>query len=171
MLDIQSILKEYQSINLSKMDQVSLMERVDDKYTISYNDLKNILENMSSEYFCLEIKGERSFIYQTEYFDTTDNIFKNHQNGKLNRYKIRFRDYIKSKKTFLEIKFKTNKGVTKKNRINVPFQEKKINKFYKNFIESNSPYLTKNLLIKVKNRFERITLVNLSKERVTLILT
>ena len=57
------------------MDQVSLMERVDDKYTISYNDLKNILENISSEYFCLEIKGERSFTYHTEYFDTIDNTF------------------------------------------------------------------------------------------------
>ena len=169
MLEIQSILKEYQPINLSKMDQVSLMERVDNKYTISYNDLKNILENISSEYFCLEIKGERSFIYQTEYFDTTDNtLFKNHQNGKLNRYKIRFRDYIKSQKTFLEIKFKSNKGLTKKTRINVPFQEKKINKICKNFIETNSPYLTNNLFIKVKNNFERITLVNLiSKERVT----
>ena len=87
---------------------------------------------------------------------------------KLNRYKIRFRDYIKSKKTFLEIKFKSNKGVTKKTRINVPFQEKKINKICKNFIETNSPYLTNNLFIKVKNNFERITLVNLiSKERVT----
>ena len=46
MLNIKSILKQYQPINLSKMDQVSLMERVDDKYTISYNDLKNILEKI-----------------------------------------------------------------------------------------------------------------------------
>ena len=61
----------------------------------------NILENISSEYFCLEIEGKRSFTYQTEYFDTIDNLlFKNHQNGKLNRYKIRFRDYIESKNIF-----------------------------------------------------------------------
>ena len=170
MLNIKSILKQYQPITLSEMDEVALMERVDDKYTISYENLMNILENISSEYFCLEIEGKRSFTYQTEYLDTIDNLlFKNHQNGKLNRYKIRFRDYIESKKTFLEIKFKSNKGVTKKTRISIPFQEKNITKTCKNFIETKSPYLTKNLDIKVKNSFDRITLVNLiSKERVTL---
>ena len=170
MLNIKSILKQYQPITLSEMDEVALMERVDDKYTISYEELMNILENISSEYFCLEIDGKRSFTYQTEYLDTIDNLlFKNHQNGKLNRYKIRFRDYIESKKTFLEIKFKSNKRVTKKTRIRVPFQEKNITKTCKDFIETKSPYLTKNLDIKVKNSFDRITLVNLiSKERVTL---
>ena len=170
MLNIKSILKQYQPITLSEMDEVALMERVDDKYTISYEELMNILENISSEYFCLEIDGKRSFTYQTEYLDTIDNLlFKNHQNGKLNRYKIRFRDYIESKKTFLEIKFKSNKGVTIKTRMRVSFQEKNITKTCKDFIESKSPYLTKNLDIKVKNSFDRITLVNLiSKERVTL---
>ena len=170
MLNIKSILKKYQTITLSEMDEVALMERVDDKYTISYEELMNILENISSEYFCLEIDGKRSFTYQTEYLDTIDNLlFKNHQNGKLNRYKIRFRDYIESKKTFLEIKFKSNKGVTKKTRMRVPFQEKNITKTCKEFIERKSPYLTKNLDIKLKNSFDRITLVNLiSKERVTL---
>lgn len=170
MLNIQTILHNYQPITLSKMDEVALMERVDDKYTISYEELKNILDNISNEYFCLEIDGKRSFSYQTEYLDTSENIlFKNHQNGKLNRYKIRFRDYIESKKTFLEIKFKSNKGVTKKTRIRIPFQKKNITKICKEFIESKTPYLTENLSIKVKNNFERITLVNLvSKERVTL---
>ena len=41
----------------------------------------------------LEIDGKRLFNYQTEYFDNENKIlFKNHQNGKLNRYKIRFRN-------------------------------------------------------------------------------
>lgn len=170
MLNIQSILKKYQPITLSEMDEVALMERVDDKYTLSFQEMANILEVISSKYFCLEIDGKRSFTYQTEYLDTNDNIlFKNHQNGKLNRFKIRFRDYIESKKTFLEIKFKSNKGITKKTRTSIPFQEKNITKTCKEFIESETPYLTKNLDIKLKNNFERITLVNLiSKERVTL---
>ena len=170
MLNIKTILKQFQPITLSKMDEVALMERVDYKYTISYEELMNILENVSSEYLCLQIEAKRSFSYQTEYLDSNDNIlFKNHQNGKLNRYKIRFRDYIESKKSFLEIKFKSNKGVTKKTRISIPFQEKKISQICKEFIESETPYLTKNLDIKLKNNFDRITLVNLiSKERVTL---
>ena len=170
MLNIQQKLKSFKPISLTQMDGVALMERVDEKYTVSINDITDILEKTIGQYYCLEIDGKRSFSYQTEYFDTPNNIlFRNHQNGKLNRYKIRFRDYIESKKTFLEVKFKSNKGVTKKTRISIPFKEKKINKISKKFIEEQSPYLTKNLEIKLENNFERVTLVNLiSKERVTI---
>jgi hypothetical protein len=158
MLHIQQKLKSFKPISLTQMDGVALMERVDEKYTVSINDITDILEKTIGQYYCLEIDGKRSFSYQTEYFDTPNNIlFRNHQNGKLNRYKIRFRDYIESKKTFLEVKFKSNKGVTKKTRISIPFKEEQ------------SPYLTKNLEIKLENNFERVTLVNLiSKERVTI---
>jgi hypothetical protein len=123
--EIQSILDNYQPISLSAMDEVALMERVDEKFTVSLKDTLEVLSKISDKYYCLEIDGKRLFNYQTEYFDNENKIlFKNHQNGKLNRYKIRFRDYVESKKTFLEVKFKSNKGVTKKTRIGVPFKEK-----------------------------------------------
>ena len=48
MLNIKSILKQYQPITLSEMDEVALMERVDDKYTISYEELMNILDKAIS---------------------------------------------------------------------------------------------------------------------------
>ena len=40
-----------------------------------------------------------------------------HQNKKLNRYKIRQREYLISDISFFEIKFKSNKGRTIKKRI------------------------------------------------------
>ena len=170
MLEIQKEIKKFQPITLNEMDEVALMTRVDKKYTTSNNCIVDIFNKINQHYDILEINGRRAFSYKTEYFDTANNIlFKNHQNGKLNRYKIRFRDYLETKKSFLEVKFKSNKGITKKTRISVPFKEKNINSIAKKFIESQSPYLLKNLKIKVINNFERVTLVNiLSKERVTI---
>ena len=170
MLGIQKEIKKFQPITLNEMDEVALMTRVDEKYTTSNNYIVDIFNKINQHYNILEINGKRVFYYKTEYFDTPNNIlFKNHQNGKLNRYKIRFRDYLETKKSFLEIKFKSNKGITRKTRIDVPFQERIINSNSKKFVESQSPYLVKNLQIKVINHFKRITLINiLSKERVTI---
>ena len=118
MSDIQSILLNYQPITLAAMDEVALMERVDEKFTVSLKSTLEVLSKISDKYYCLEIDRKRLFNYQTEYFDNDNKtLFKNHQNGKLNRYKIRFRDYIESKKTFLEVKFKNNKKRTIKSRI------------------------------------------------------
>ena len=170
MSKIISILKDYKSTTLPEMDEVALMERVDEKFTISFENTIDILSKINHKYLCLEINGKRFFTYQTEYFDDSNHsLFKNHQNGKLNRYKIRFRDYVESKKTFLEVKFKSNKGVTKKTRISVPFRNKDLNKKNIKFIEKQTPYSSKDLEIKIKNNFDRVTLVNFqSKERVTI---
>ena len=110
MSKIISILKDYKSTTLPEMDEVALMERVDEKFTISFENTIDLLSKINHKYLCLEINGKRFFTYQTEYFDDSNHsLFKNRQNGKLNRYKIRFRDYVESKKTFLEVKFKSNK--------------------------------------------------------------
>ncbi len=170
MLELKNKIQSFQPISLSEMDDFALMTRIDEKFISSNHHIADILNKINQQYSILEIDGKRSFLYQTDYLDTPNNIlFNNHQNGKLNRYKIRFRDYIETKKSFLEVKFKSNKGITKKTRISVPFKEKNINSIAKKFIESQSPYLVKNLKIKVINNFERVTLVNiLSKERVTI---
>jgi midasin (ATPase involved in ribosome maturation) len=115
MLNIQSILKGFEPISLAEMDSVALMERTDLKFTLKIEAISELLKLLNKTYKCLEINNCRLSSYQTEYLDDHKNIlFTNHQNGKLNRFKIRFRDYIQSKITFLEIKFKSNKGVTKK---------------------------------------------------------
>ena len=46
----------------------------------------------------------------------TGNFFLDHHNRRVNRNKIRFREYVGSNLTFLEVKTKNNKGKTiKKN--------------------------------------------------------
>ena len=169
MHNILSILKLYDPIDLKEMDSVSLMERTDEKFTVKINDIAEILQLLSKTYRCLEINNKRLFSYETEYLDNSESILhKNHQNGKLNRFKIRFRDYIQSGITFLEIKFKSNKGVTKKSRIKLSFKSRNGSNEYNKFINKNTPYNPTKLDITLSNSFDRITLVNLStKERVT----
>ena len=170
MLNIHSILKEYEPIELQEMDEVALMERVDKKFTIKANEIPKILQQLQKTYRCLEINNKRVFSYQTEYLDNTQSrLYKNHQNGKLNRFKIRFRDYIQSNITFLEVKFKSNKGVTKKTRIEVPFKSRKESMGCNQFINKETPYNLTKFNITLINNFDRITLVNLvTKERVTI---
>lgn len=170
MPNIKSILKDFEPISLVEMDDVTLMVRTDEKFTVKRDEIFQILKMLTKTYRCLEIDENRLFTYKTEYLDNNESIlFKNHQNGKLNRFKIRFRDYIQSKITFLEIKFKSNKGFTKKNRIQVPFKSRMDSLDCNQFINEQTPYENTLLDIKLINNFDRITLVNLStKERVTL---
>lgn len=170
MLNIHSILKEYEPIELQEMDEVALMERVDKKFTVQTDEIFKILKQLSKNYRCLEINEKRIFSYQTEYLDNNEAVlFKNHQNGKLNRFKLRFRDYIQSNISFLEVKFKSNKGVTKKTRIEVPFKSRKESLGCNQFINKETPYDLTKFNITLINNFDRITLVNLvTKERVTI---
>ena len=66
----------------------------------------------------LEVAGLRLCGYETLYFDTPDlRCYHDHQRGRSNRYKIRQRRYVESDLLFTEVKRKTNKGRTVKERI------------------------------------------------------
>jgi VTC domain len=148
------------TILLNEMDQVKLMNRTDRKYWFSMSHLQEILDYVKSDYFILNIDGEDQQPYTTTYFDTVQNeMYTNHHNGKLNRFKIRKRTYVQSGISFLEIKFKSNKGRTIKKRIpttNIlgfsPDEQK--------FIYSITSYSVEDLSPTLINEFKRITLVN-----------
>jgi hypothetical protein len=120
MEDINELLNLFSPITLSEMDNVKLLDRIDTKFTFSRNKLPLILEQIKNDYRILEINGLRIGRYETRYFDTDDfRLYMHHHNGKLNRYKIRFRKYVDSDITFFEIKLKRNTGVMNKKRVQV----------------------------------------------------
>ena len=61
MSDIHSILLNYKPISLAAMDEVALMERVDEKFTVSLENTLDVLSKISDKYYCLEIDGKRLF--------------------------------------------------------------------------------------------------------------
>jgi len=166
------------------MESVKLMNRIDTKFAVPLSLLPAILEAAKELYYIQQIDGKRIATYDTLYYDTdTLDMYIRHHDRQLVRQKIRVRQYVDSRLTFLEIKRKNNKGRTKKKRIVVPGFEltadtqsvlkhkKKADETVtiEQFIGTQSRYAWDALSPHLWTKFRRITLVNKAKtERLTM---
>lgn len=166
----RNILSKFNRVSLADLDSVRLMNRIDYKYCLKFAQLPIILDAIRSGYSILEIKGETILDYDNIYFDTPDNrMFLSHQNGKKNRCKIRVRQYVQTNDSFLEVKLKTNKGRTIKERISKEVFHPEFEFHELDFLQGASPFSGIELHPKISSRFKRITLVNNEfTERVTI---
>jgi hypothetical protein len=167
--NVQEIISHYQPITLKEMDGVALMNRTDTKYLMSMGQLEDVLAEVAHHYRILDINGLRSNHYQSQYYDTPDFYFyRRHHSGKQNRLKIRKRMYVESNLTFLEVKFKSNKGRTEKDRTKLDGLTPDLSIENENYIHEMS-HFEEHLEPKLMNLFERITLVDQSlPERITI---
>jgi hypothetical protein len=155
---------------LNDMETVRLMDRIDTKFVVSVSSLPEILRRADGKYKVLEINNERDFEYHNVYLDTSDYcFFYQHVTGKLNRHKIRFRKYINTGSTFLEIKKRSNKNRTVKWRIQSQLStENNLSNEAYCFISDHLQHNCIELKPVLVNRFRRFTLVNYdSNERIT----
>ena len=162
-------LLNFDKTTLAEMNSVSLMKRVDTKFILKESQLLEVLSKLYDDYKILQIDQERLMKYSTLYFDSKNKkCFKDHHNGKLNRYKIRMRKYLVSDICFLEIKKKNNLGVTNKIRRQIKDFETDLTLESKEFISDSN---INNLLLEpsLYNNFSRMTLVNKNEsERITI---
>ncbi len=115
--ELSTAAKAFQSHSLDKETDNSLMDRVDSKYLLTFDALQKGLGDLTHDYTALEIDSNRVFTYQNTYFDSNNlNYYLQHHNGKLNRHKVRYRRYKETDSEFFEVKFKTNKRRTVKQR-------------------------------------------------------
>ena len=170
MKQYKDIVPLFTPISLDEMDNVKLMNRIDTKYLLNIKQLPNILKIAQKDYRIVEIKGARIMGYESLYFDTPDHeMYIKHHNRKLNRYKVRIRQYLDSHEFFLEIKFKNNKGRTKKKRITVDGIHALNQAESKDLLTRYSPYSFDQIAPVLFTAFERITLVNQQlRERITI---
>jgi hypothetical protein len=162
--DINNIISKFAAVSLSEIDAVKLMSRIDRKYWFHLSKLEQILEQTLLEYEILEIEGQRLMDYQTIYFDTPDNeMYLKHHNSKMNRHKIRKRKYVSTNSSFLEVKFKTNKKITVKDRVETAFEKTSFLPAETNFIKHETQYSGENLIPVLNNKFKRITLIHKDK--------
>ncbi len=167
---LQDKINRFQSITLQEMDSVGLMNRVDTKYVLNIDLLPGIFQRINYDYKILEIDNKRISSYKSLYFDTSgDAMYLAHHNGKLNRFKVRFRKYLVNDLCFLEIKYK-NKGTrTIKYRIPVKTIETDLSDLSVEYIKKHTPFLDAKLEPKIYTNFSRITLVsNALNERITI---
>jgi hypothetical protein len=167
--ELQAILEQASPISLKEMDKVALMNRTDTKFIVPEPVLLEILKQILPYYSILEIGGVRVNHYETLYYDTPNFAFYlRHQNGAKNRLKIRKRTYIESNLTFLEVKFKSNKDRTIKDRMKLDAMRSLLSDSDSHFIREESGYADE-LEPKLSNSFGRITLVgNVHNERITI---
>jgi len=167
---IEEILQGFNKVTLPDLDKVKLMNRTDLKFCMHIKQLPSILEDLRSDYLVLQIDDKVIFNYDNTYFDTADDrMFLSHHNGKKNRFKVRVRNYVESNLNFLEIKFKTNKGRTIKDRVvKREFVPEFTDKEHR-FLEKCCPFDGAQLEPKINSFFKRFTMVNNGfSERVTI---
>jgi hypothetical protein len=166
---LEVIIPEFSPISLGEMDGVALMNRVDTKYMISKQELMIVLEEVKEQYRVLEVKGNRLNHYSSLYYDTPEFYFyRRHHSGKKNRLKIRKRSYVESQLTFLEVKFKSNKSRTEKERMKLREMNETLTEEQLEYILESS-HFEESLIPQVENSFQRITLVDTgAPERITI---
>ncbi len=169
MADRDAILERFLPISLSDLHDATLMERKEQKFLLTYGEALYLLENLEGEARILEIEGKRVGLYETMYYDTWDySLYRDHHNGKKNRYKLRTRHYLVSDLLFFEVKQKKNTGETKKERIGIKRPLILIDEQIRSFLSSHVPCLPEELQPVIRNTYERVTLVfPETRERVT----
>ena len=115
---IESIINQFHTITLDEMKSIKLMNRNDTKFVTSESMLCDLLQLTKDDYRVQTTDGQRVAPYATLYFDTPNcEMYMAHQNGHLNRQKVRIRSYAASDLHFLEVKNKDNHRRTHKKRV------------------------------------------------------
>jgi len=168
-MDLNKCLSEFNAVSLDDIQSVRLMNRMDVKFAFNTIKLIPILRRMSAFYDVLDLNNSKIQSYRSLYYDTPDLMFfLDHHNKRVNRNKVRFREYIDSALFFLEIKLKNNKGKTIKKRMQVDEISKKLSHTHINYINNTIGH---NLSLFPQHwiNFNRITFVNKERtERVTI---
>ena len=169
--NIEEYLSGFTRIDLEGLNTINLMKRYDTKFIFHIDKLPAVLNHLYPDYTALEIAGRRIFQYQNLYYDTPDYFFYHqHHNQKLNRYKMRCRNYVDMEKCFFEVKHKNNKGKTIKNRLLLYdkriFREELSNRekaFAKNCLQNGNVQKIDQINPALLVSYNPITLANLNK--------
>jgi hypothetical protein len=168
--ELKSLAAGFSPISLEQMDAVALLNRVDTKFVMPAHALWEALENLQQDYWMLSVNGQRLNRYRTLYFDTPNfELYQAHVNGRAERYKVRSREYADSHLSFLEVKHKTRKDRTIKQRIPTAELAVRMTPDLKQWLRGVFPLDNSSLEPKLWNNFIRMTLVSKACcERVTL---
>ncbi len=167
---IKQLLIPFSKIGLADMDNVKLMNRVDTKFVLTNEQLEEVLPLLSEHYHVVEIADKCISSYESLYYDNKElDFYHDHHKKRLNRVKIRYRKYLDSDISFLEIKHKY-KGRTNKMRIPSDDLHQELPTEHVKFIdESVDLSFTEDLVPSLVNNYKRITLVGkILPERLTL---
>lgn len=98
--------------------EAELLTRVDRKYLVPAATALEVLGGVDPGTRVLEIDGKRTFGYDSVYFDTADHLsYRLTAQRRRRRFKVRTRSYLDTGGAFLEVKTKSGRGLTVKQRM------------------------------------------------------
>lgn len=115
--DIVDTLAGFSDISLEETNKsAQMLKRIDNKYVVGRSALLSVLDELREDFKILRIDRRGIFSYKSCYFDDNGLCFKEHQQGKRQRFKVRTRLYVESDKAYFEVKLKGKRGQTDKSR-------------------------------------------------------
>lgn len=108
------------TVSLEELNQCAqLQHRRDRKYLVTTAQRDQLLQDLfATGAKILSIQGRQAHAYFSEYFDTPDfELYRCAQYKRRHRFKLRRRTYLDSGLNMLEVKTKTARGNTLKNRV------------------------------------------------------
>ncbi len=147
----------------------SLQKRTDTKFVLPRAELPRFWELLGDDYLSLAAAGSCVGDYETLYLDSrTFHCFFEHLRGRRPRYKVRIRNYVDRNLSYIEVKTKTSRDVTEKQRRARSQGSFRIEPEDLVFINEHSPFSAKMLRPNLRTDFRRVSLVGRSEcERVT----
>jgi hypothetical protein len=109
------------------VESAELLTRVDRKYFVPADKFRLLIDELSSAFRVLEIDGQRTFDYESVYFDTPDLLtYRAHLQRRRRRFKTRTRTYLDSGLCMFEVKTVGHRGNTVKDRIKHPVNDRAV---------------------------------------------
>jgi hypothetical protein len=141
----------------------SLQTRVDRKYVMVPETFERLVDRLADDHRVLEIDGRRAFAYESTYFDDASrSSYLDAAHSRPSRYKVRTRTYVDSGECMLEVKRRSGRGETVKERVPYPPADSGLlTAAGRAFVATVVPSLAVDELRPVlRSTFERVTLVD-----------
>lgn len=169
--DLSLELAVFEEITLEELrnSDAQLQSRRERKFLMTFEQCVYLISGLTGSYRALEIEHSRVGRYETRYYDTESFMtYLQHHNGKGHRFKLRFRHYCSTDKTYLEVKERQNTGRTVKKRLETKGTVELTTKGPSTFLESAFPYDFREFHPVLTTGYNRVTLVSKDcRERIT----
>ena len=113
-----SLLDDLAPIGLPELtSRAALLTRLDRKYLVPLDELPALIAALAPSVRVLDADGQRSFAYQSAYFDSPSyDCYLSTAHRRRRRFKVRLRTYVDSGQRYLEVKTRDRRGHTVKTR-------------------------------------------------------
>jgi hypothetical protein len=162
---IEKVLTPFERLGLNDFGDGRFAERRDRKFPCHINRIAEVIEGLQDHYDLITPNDDSISAIGTLYFDTPDyEFYKDHHRGKSKRRKVRFRKYPDTETSFLEVKMKSVKGLTLKERVLSEFDSDEISQEMRAFLEENGVATSTKLEPVLEVNYRRFSFI--SKDRV-----